>query len=309
MDDIDIFIPMKYVVQLLAFCQGHIEPLANQSIHLTLIHNTLIVDRYRSPSFYLKGHLSTLHHSRTPNFGYQFQSDFSKWPEGLEDSRSHTRVIKYRLGDLNCLLPAGVDACLRGPSEKVKSALRDDQYLSGRNFGSDIALIPKGAANDSPTVEMKSGVVKKADMPQMWFCRTEMSVRARVLKIGDQALVGNVVPQYGATWYAGWESDNQLALRKLTTLIRKLRQLMIDTNASRFLAVRLHHVPNSPLEVFIATDNEALVPKHLVSKFWKGQANPDSEAPPSSEWDVGPLKHSSEQDESRTQTRDDYNAP
>ena len=288
LDDIDLLVTnCKTLTNLLDFCQRIPSVEQRNGLHVSLVRDTVIIDRYRTPATYIRGQLSSGHTYPGWNFGHAFQTAFAKFPEGFEDNRSHTRVYNYRLGHLNCLVPIGVDACLRGPSEEVQSALPKGQYLRGRNFGSDILVVPAGAVNDSPTIEMKVGRPIPKHWAQMWLSRSQLYTRAWPVVLEGKAIIGDVFTHDATDWHPRWEDANQLPLRKLTSLIRRLRDVLRLTSSKRCLLMRVPSVHNAPLELFESTDNEMPIHDHLVSKFWSPARHVLVTGSEESDWEVG----------------------
>ena len=271
LDDIDVWSSSGPLMSLLAFCNG--EARKNVFLYAAVIHDTLIIDRFRYPNTAdIKGFLSDQHMPQevSPNFGIRFEEDFTKWPKGSEESRSHTRIIQYRIGNLNCMLPVGVDACWEPASEEVKSALPEGQHLVNHYLGSDTVIIPRGVANHSPTVEIKSGTIDVKHWPQMWFSRNQKMLRANVFKLGKDgsALVDAVHVSDATVGILEWESLEQVPLRRLATLLHRLREIVQESSYKHCFISQVM-TPGAPLEVFEARHNDRPVPDHIVPSFWR----------------------------------------
>lgn len=77
-------------------------------IDLHLVHDTLFLIRKTQKTYYvINAHGST-------KVGSNFESAFTTSEVGLEDSRSHHRVVRYALGNLKCVVRLEADACCEG---------------------------------------------------------------------------------------------------------------------------------------------------------------------------------------------------
>lgn len=280
-DDIDVLSGVAPLMALLDFCRGTGQK--KVLLNATVIHDTLILDHFRYPNTAgIKGFLSTMHRqeSLSHNFGMRFEEDFTKWPAGLEHSRNHTRMLQYRLGNLNCVVPVGVDACYGAASEKVKSTLPEGQHLVNHHLGSDIAILPQGAVNHSPTIEIKAGVVYHYDWQQMWFSRTKMLLRANIFKIGVGALVDMVHMSETADSLIDWENAEQIPLRRLVMLLRRIREIVQESKFRHCFLMRLT-TPEAPLEIFDLGHNDFPVHDYIVPSFWRAGRRDTSSSSPS----------------------------
>ncbi|KAI1495892.1 hypothetical protein F5X99DRAFT_402081 [Biscogniauxia marginata] len=267
-DHVDLVTNPPRFAELLAFCSGY--NLSGLCQNISLIHDTLFVDGYRFEP-----------RQQTPKnsigtFGYNFQRRFTEWHPRVENSFSHSRVIKYKVGPLNCVLTAGVDACLEWPLGLSDSRLKVDfPHISKPITGPGAAmLVPLGFDTDLPAAEMKTfqpgPLFANSLKSQTWLNRSEYSILGRyeIHSFGEMArfneiMIGNM-PEL---WYS-WEEENQLALRKLVSLISRLREIVRNTPRKRCFATRQIGPQDSDMHVFTSEGNLPLEEEYF-SRFWR----------------------------------------
>jgi hypothetical protein len=103
LDDIDIVANRNSFRKFLDFVAGRRQDPFRMDMHM--VNNTLFITRReRSARIMISGpHNST-------GYGHDFEKKFTTPIEGLNESSSHHRVIRYMMGDLNCAVRYEVDA-------------------------------------------------------------------------------------------------------------------------------------------------------------------------------------------------------
>lgn len=100
---VDLVTNRNSLRKLLDFAEGRVRD--SFRIDLSIIGGTLFLSRHERK---LREKLNAYN---SAGFGHNFEKAFSAPQEGLEGSTGHHRVIKYVLGNLNCVVRYEVDAC------------------------------------------------------------------------------------------------------------------------------------------------------------------------------------------------------
>ncbi|RYP45342.1 hypothetical protein DL768_008279 [Monosporascus sp. mg162] len=259
-DEIDIMARGAILHELLMFIKG--VPLRLNHL-VYLIGNTLVFEIYRPRSMRQRSS-----EARWQNIGLDFQREYTKWPEGLEDSLSHIRVVNYRLGHLNCVVTVGIDACFQMNFGKRESVFARASNIHSEPVPGAVAVVPRGFNDDLPAIEMKAGQGRRS-IEQMWFSRVPYIVRPRLEHWTEHALVRAVNVKMVAPRCRTWEEveENQNSLRKLTALISQLREIVRGTEGKCCFMSRVRRGP-APLHIFVMEEGIMPVSERDMQKFW-----------------------------------------
>ncbi|KAJ4391093.1 hypothetical protein N0V93_004708 [Gnomoniopsis smithogilvyi] len=134
-DGIDLVINRNSLRYLLDFSLGR-SVKSSFRINMFLIKDTLIVERC------IRKAAEMIRIPDNRGFGHNFEHTFTAPSAGLGDSSSHHRVLRYKLGQLNCVVRFEVDACYHGGSEDLNkmssseesTAMRDDTIQADTNM-------------------------------------------------------------------------------------------------------------------------------------------------------------------------------
>ena len=92
--------------KLLNFASGRVPE--SFRIDVNMVHDTLFLTRReRSTRDLIQG-------NRNAGYGHNFEKAFTKAEAGLEESSGHHRVVRYRMGELDCVVRFEVDAWCGG---------------------------------------------------------------------------------------------------------------------------------------------------------------------------------------------------
>lgn len=255
-------------------------------VNLFLVNNTLIIERcVKSQKEYIN--------PRGPGFGHNFERATTRLPQSLLDSTAHHRVLRYKLGGLECAVRFEVDAAyddpnetgVSGAGERGDAAERDDlgsleasvsSMALGKSASAPVAndvsmsAISRGSGTPQASVaELKSQKRFKSrpkTIPQLWFGRTRYLITGyhqngifAEVKVDD--LKENLV---------AWENQeaNQNGLRKMTLLLSRLRDVVKMAEGKACVAIYEKGV-DSALRVFDSTSGKRPLPDSIIDKFWK----------------------------------------
>lgn len=283
LNDVDLVTNRNSLRKLFDFVNGRARDSFRIDLHM--VEKTLFLTRReRNARGIICGSMDS-------GFGHNFEHAFSTPEPGIENSASHHRVIRYALGDLNCVVRFEVDACCpmrEGqdseceivlpppasendmPKSLEQLSLHEDKKTpaAGKSKSNSTHVVHRGRLVPSSTVaEIKArsngSQVQKA-LPQLWFGRTPHLI-CGFHKNGtfDKIETIDVSKQY-----QDWETKHQDSLRKMVQLISCLRRITMEQKGSRCVVVYKHKVKPPSLEVFASSVNNQVLPKGIISQYW-----------------------------------------
>ncbi|KAK2054167.1 hypothetical protein LY76DRAFT_523053, partial [Colletotrichum caudatum] len=263
-DDVDILVNRNSLRKLLDFSAGRRQD--NFRVNLHLVHQTLVIERCeRTARELISG-------SKSSGWGRNFERMFTAYPPGLKESTAHHRALRYQLGDLSCVVRFEVDACYEqmGGSSGPKS-------LEGAMGRLAVEDGPGGAAAPQPptqppmaqatAAEIKTATKPKspsAYMPQLWFGRTPWLIIGQhakgtfeKLKITDTAAL-----------FTSWEESHQADLRKLITVLARLREAVRENGSSHCVAIYEKTAESASIKVYPSSIVKKALPDDLGRMLW-----------------------------------------
>lgn len=115
-DAIDLVINRNSLRNLLDFARGRTlkHPFR---VNLFLVRDkTLVVERCTASAAQMIGG------AHSSGYGHSFEDAFTTPPSGTEGSLGHHRVLRYKLGHLDCAVRFEVDACYHGPDDLASAS-------------------------------------------------------------------------------------------------------------------------------------------------------------------------------------------
>lgn len=264
-------------------------------IDLHMVHDTLFLTRRTK-----KGYFVANAYGNT-KVGSNFESAFTSSEPGLEDSSSHHRVVRYSLGNLNCVVRFEADACherkenkesetmdqrcvnffssqgeedlrakceqLSSPPELLKAAASEKEAVT-----TDVSphtsvvlggrIVPSSSMAEMKTYQGEDFYVEK-HLPQLWFGRT------------SNLLVGNhtdgkfrrLETMNVARQLLRWETTHQEELRKLTWLITELREITRTIPGACCVLVGKGKAKRAT--VYVTAKHSSVLPDYIVKRFWR----------------------------------------
>lgn len=279
-DDVDIVVNRNSLRKLLDLCGGRVTE--SFRVNLLQVQSSLFIERCE------KSARKLVRGSQNSGWGRNFERAFTDFPLGLEDSTGHHRVLRYPLGNLNCVVRFEVDACYetrgedraeepthqtvhRADAESVTLML-DELSIGGsaQNAAArDQTTRTTGQArtpSQSTAAEIKTSVKPKppgAYLPQLWFGRTPWLI------IGyhtDGVFTEVKVTDAGAR-FIDWENKHQTKLLKLVSLLTELRKVVRKHGGGNCIAICEKGSPPA-IKIFTSGVSQRALPDDLISKFW-----------------------------------------
>ncbi|KAK1843022.1 hypothetical protein CCHR01_14327 [Colletotrichum chrysophilum] len=265
-DDVDILVNRNSLRKLLDFSAGRRQDSFRLNLHLA--HRTLVIERCeRTARELVSG-------SKSSGWGRNFERRFTKYPSGLGDSTSHHRALRYQLGDLTCVVRFEVDACYEKTGEGSGSESLEGAMgrLAVEDSPQGIAAAPRLSTQlpmaQSMAAETKTATKPKdptAYMPQLWFGRTPWLIIGQhengtfeQLKITDTAAL-----------FASWEERHQADLRKLVTVLARLREAVTEHGGSHCVAIYEKTANTPEIKVYPSSAVKKAVPGDLRRMLWE----------------------------------------
>ncbi|KAJ4363210.1 hypothetical protein N0V83_010330 [Neocucurbitaria cava] len=274
LDGVDLILNRNSLRKLLDFAAGKRQDPFCMDLHM--VQDTLFITRKEKHARMM------IHGAANSGYGHNFEEAFTEPENGLDRSSSHHRVIRYRLGSLDCVVRFEVDAYLDGANDPSTtstgttmqsvdniSTLMQRLYVveppPNASQGRSTAVIPKGryieAAKLAETKARKSERLNEA-MPQLWFGRTPYLLVGKHDKgVFHSTTCTHVEPQF-----AKWEDANQDKLCKLVNLLIELKQAVRET--AKGAGVLVCEPKGAPLRLFTVRNRVGVLPEDIITKHW-----------------------------------------
>ncbi|KAF5845264.1 hypothetical protein GGP41_002872 [Bipolaris sorokiniana] len=237
---------------------------------LNLINNTLVISRKERTAQHM------VHGAPNSGYGHNFERAFTTPDKDLGNSSSHHRVIRYRIGPLDCVVRFEVDAyyddtehdtadALTAAMEKLNVAEHASSATPMQPPGAPTIAIERGTfISPSLLAEIKAKKLNRvADaMPQLWFGRTPCFINGN----HEKGTVHSVSVTRAEEQFGKWEAANQEKLRKMVGLLVDIKRTVRGIRGGAGLLV--YDVKGGPLKVFRARSEEGILPKDIVEKYW-----------------------------------------
>jgi hypothetical protein len=282
LDDVDIIANRNSLRKLLDFSAG--KRLDTFCMGLHMIGGTLVISRKERSAHQM------IHGSSNEGYGHNFEKTFTIPENGMDNSSSHHRVIRYHIGPLNCVVRFEVDAYYDDPdaipdSESIQPNDPPIGTLSAAIAQLKMADLPPTRSNtrkhpaDKPTIAIEKGLFvapsKLAEikakklarlndaLPQLWFGRTPYFMNGN----HNKGKVHSVSISHAELEFPRWEELNQDRLRKMVSLLMELREAVARTRERAVVLV--YDEKGGPLKVYAMKKNGGVLPAGLISKHWK----------------------------------------
>lgn len=282
--DTDLVTNRRCLQMLFQFASGN--PFQDFRIDLHMVHNTLFLTRREQKTYFV------VNACGTTKVGSNFESAFTTSEPGIEDSSSHHRVLRYTLGDLNCVVRFEADACCNEKQNdhqaldqscvNLFSSLSEEKIRakckqlfsteSGEAAAGDISagtsvvlggrIVPSSTMAELKTSQSGNFCIAK-HLPQLWFGRTSNLIigthtdgtfhKLEAVDLEKQLLE--------------WERTHQEQLRKLTWLIAELRKTVGSTPGWYCILVGKGKARKAT--VYGAAKRTSVLPVSIVKQFWR----------------------------------------
>ncbi|KAK2755638.1 hypothetical protein CKAH01_17307 [Colletotrichum kahawae] len=264
-DDVDILVNRNSLRKLLDVSAGRRQDSFRVNLHL--VHQTLVIERCeRTARELISG-------SKNSGWGRNFERKFTKYPSGLEDSTAHHRALRYQLGDLTCVVRFEVDACYEktgegSGSESLEGAMgRLTVEDSSEGIAAPSQLPRQPPMAQEMAAEIKTAIKLKspsAYMPQLWFGRTPWLIIGQ----HENGTFGQLKINDTAALFTSWEEKHQVDLRKLVTVLARLREAVAEHGGSHCVAIYEKTANTPEIKVYPSHVLRQAVPDDLRRTLW-----------------------------------------
>ncbi|KAI8293788.1 hypothetical protein K4K59_005452 [Colletotrichum sp. SAR11_240] len=271
LDDVDIIATRSVLEHLIFFCTNVETRLVR--LNLYMVGRSLHV--MRPP---IEGTESA--NVPIAGFGRNYEKAVTVLPPSLQDSPDHLRNIKYKIGDVTCLVQTQVDAYCGEDAGYLGKTTYKKTYDNG-----DIVIETAGAGYAEPPRDGMAEIKTQSrfkpeeeqkqrqaeDFRQAWLGRVTHIINARqIYGVFDEA---EVVPTAG--YLRDWEDANQLALRRMVTLLKEMRRRVKKTMVRNCVVLlRRGRDMNNTILFYETVDQEPTAPDELISEFFAGKKPP-----------------------------------
>ncbi|PVH92136.1 geranylgeranyl pyrophosphate synthetase [Periconia macrospinosa] len=269
LDEVDIIVNRNSLRKLLDFVSGKQQYAFRMDLHM--VKDTLFICR-RERNFG-----SLVHGPHDPGFGHSFEDAFTKTEEELKSSGGHHRVIRYRLGQLNCIVRFEVDAYYEDSDESNSASTSPQALEDAINLMAhlDLNQAPPQSAMKGATMVVRRGTFVSSSklaeiklgksagaIPQLWFGRTPHLLTGK----HDGGVVNSTRHTHEGLRFGEWEADNQDKLRKLVSLLAELKRVVSKTQGKAAILLCRHK--GAPLQIFEAKNGIRVLPADILAKHW-----------------------------------------
>ncbi|OWY46271.1 geranylgeranyl pyrophosphate synthetase [Alternaria alternata] len=270
--DVDVLADRNNLRILLEFAQGKSNGPFRLNIYL--VFNTLVIVRRESRWW---------KHADGKSYGFNFEKNFTRTTEGMEDATSHYRAIRYTMGPLNVVCRFEADAYDDGiiPDDLTQTeaaAVRgaNEGGLAERGkftYNAPIRVLQKGhIIPTSQMLELKTqaynpegaGLVQCQD--QLWFGRTSLLFTGPYDK--GLGTVNRVKKEDATDRVKIWESKQQESLRKLVALLVRFRDVLKRERRPNRALVLVREGKSGPIVLRAMEERSAGVDREMREKFW-----------------------------------------
>lgn len=289
--EVDVVTNRNSLRKLLNFASGRVSE--SFRIDVNMVHRTMFLTRReRSTTDKIRG-------SRNAGYGHNFERAFTEMEKGLEESSGHHRVIRYKMGELNCVVRFEVDAWCEdgskrgelgtdvGPVDERGEPERNNEDVLARltklSLDDSEAQIKKPAQNQyKPTwvvsrghavplttlaeIKAKKKIRLAEALPQLWFGRTPLLLSA----IHNEGKF--TVPVHRVNVgekFQEWEIRRQEVLQRMVGLIAELRDVAREAKGGTCVVLCENKARPLRLEVFESTTRKMVLPEEIVERYWR----------------------------------------
>lgn len=253
-NQVDIVTSISTLGKLLRFCKG--ERFGAYRFSLRTIQGSLFLAH--GTSFHSSGDTDT------ERFWSAVMKRCTKFSPGLEHS-THYRSVQYSLGNLNCVVQSKVDAlCDTFPGQ-----LQPLSFSSPSPVVSGVSqAYPLHSEAAMMQVRLAWKGFKGLSAAAFWLSRIPFLLRPRISADGDITRVSKIDAASAARKWEEKET-NQLALRKLVTLLSDLKRAVkaAAPDGQECIGLIERHTDPLMVQVFLSED-ESAVPGDISNNLW-----------------------------------------
>jgi hypothetical protein len=218
-------------------------------------------------------------------YGHSFPEAYTTWPAEVKGSASHQRLIEYAFAGLRFLIRSESDGYLPEkltPKSRTQTSKAETGSTSLEESAKTLIVssftettsstliinpaghqIPQSAVFDLKTRSARREIDLAEFFPRLWINQTPNFIIARHnLGVFTDVGVKDVRKDVQQ-----WESDNQVVLLRLQTLLKKLIELTGKDGCSR---LQVHRVGTGPVLVSKQLKAWGVLPRDLKAR-WQGK--------------------------------------
>jgi hypothetical protein len=273
LNDTDVVVNRNSLRKLLDFSAGRRQDQFRMDLHM--INDTLFVSRREQNARLM------IHGAANSGYGHSFETIFTEPQAGLNQSSSHHRIIRYKIGCLDCVVRFEVDACYEdggaqcstpGDVEDVERVVTSLTSLAigqahpdGITLGETRVIFKGITIVPSSLAELKTHKTARVNKakPQLWFGRTPYLITGKHV----EGTVHSVSCDHVGEKFEAWETTHQGRLRKLVKLLRELKQV-VGAMENR-TAILVCQRRGSSLRIFSEKQTSEVLPSDIADRHWK----------------------------------------
>ncbi|KAI1266291.1 geranylgeranyl pyrophosphate synthetase [Xylariaceae sp. FL1019] len=244
-------------------------------------------------------------------YGHTFPETYTTWGSSVRGSLSHQRIMRYRLGDLDCVVRFECDGYLPGTNFIPQSGNQQDRVSTtgrrgdgsignvssivgdlasslviksvepGSKSGSALAISTAGHFGaDLPTFELKTRSFKRRDkheellaeeIPRLWL----KQVSRFIAGYHTYGRFEDIVIANVQSDILTWETKHTEELKRFASLLDLVIQFARDRNDSRLELV--HAEGSSTIDIRLQTPDVSPMLSHDASRRWTKWLTGDDE--------------------------------
>ncbi|KAH6638502.1 geranylgeranyl pyrophosphate synthetase [Boeremia exigua] len=273
LNDIDVVVNRNSLRKLLNFSAGRRQDPFRIDLHM--INNTLFMSRRE------RNARSMIHGAANSGYGHNFETAFTEPQAGLDHSSSHHRVIRYKLGSLDCIVRFEVDACYEDSESHHPAPVTADNVedivtslaslgivtveSERRALGHTKVILRGHTIAPSSLAELKAHKTVKISqaVPQLWFGRTPYLITGKHV----EGTVHSISCDQVGERFEAWERTHQSTLRKLVNLLQGLKQTV--GSMEHRTAILVCRKKGAPLEIFSEKQRSHVLPLDIARQYWE----------------------------------------
>ena len=256
-NNVDVVADRIVLLLLQDFCR-RAQP--NFRLNATVVHDTLVLEHCARWASKEKG--------TGTGYGFDFEQRMAAYPEGLEASDSHWRILRYNLGALTWVIHYESDSTTEPYGRFGEPAPR---VIPARDYESATVVLRGQLTPQEQTLEMKCKTqLRNWNLAQL--ARRNWAGCTGYLLLGQiyEGMVERVTlgDQRQENEEYGWQKDYQQGFDSLQRLILELKQAVRRAPSGQAGLV-FREYPWSRVEVFDADRQGPIVSQEMREKLWE----------------------------------------
>ncbi|MCJ1245700.1 hypothetical protein MMC30_002904 [Trapelia coarctata] len=221
-------------------------------------------------------------------YGHTFPEAYTTWGTGLQGSASHQRLIKYRLGEINCLLRSEIDGYIEnafseaGPSNPQAKLSKLSKDMSSLSLKAESKPVSEEASNRATSL-----VIESAGRQILQSAIFDLKTRSRYNGFNMADIYSKLwlsqIPNFAIAYHSSgkfvtprprevqgelkmWGKNNQRTLRQFHTTLHKLIAI---AKQSKDHKLEVRRSGSGQLVITQVSGSWSALPHDLIAK-WAG---------------------------------------